>query len=95
MVTSQISTSQRILVLVALVSAGLLAGLGVRAILHRRDARLFKTPFRIGFYNTPIEHFPGAYNKPAGNSVDLMNEAARVRVSPNLMTAPAANSAPN
>jgi len=77
MVTSQISTSQRILVLVALVSAGLLAGLGVRAILHRRDARLFKTPFRIGFYNTPIEHFPGADNKPAGNSVDLMNEAAR------------------
>jgi PAS domain S-box-containing protein len=77
MVTSQISNSQRRLALVALVSAGVFAGLGVGLIVHWRDARLFKTPFRIGFHDTPIEHFPGPDGKPAGNTVDLLNEAAR------------------
>ena len=77
MAMSQIWKSRRRLALVALVSAALLATAGVGIVVHRRDDRLFKTPFRIGFYNTPIEHFPGADRKPAGNSVDLLNEAAR------------------
>ena len=60
-----------------LLSAGLLASIGVGVILHLRTTRLLKAPFRIGFYNTAKEHFMGADGKATGNSVDLLNEAAR------------------
>lgn len=73
----RISNSRRKLAFVVLVSAGLLTGLGVDAVLYWRTSRLLKTPFRIGFYNTPGSHFPGPDGKPEGDAVDLMNEAAR------------------
>jgi signal transduction histidine kinase/CheY-like chemotaxis protein len=50
----------------------------VGAAVHReRAAALRKTPFRIGFYNSNKEHFPGPDGQAAGYAVDLLNEAAR------------------
>jgi signal transduction histidine kinase/CheY-like chemotaxis protein len=69
--------SRRGLALVALALAALLAGAGVDAILHWRRARLIETPFRIGFFNAQNEHFLGPDGKAKGNTVDLLNEAAR------------------
>ncbi|MGB6544815.1 MAG: PAS domain S-box protein [Candidatus Acidiferrales bacterium] len=74
---SNISNSQRKLWVVALVSAGLLAILGMGLIRHSRNVRLHETSFRIGFYNTRMEHFPGPGGRPEGNTIDLLNEAAR------------------
>jgi signal transduction histidine kinase/DNA-binding response OmpR family regulator len=71
------SNSHRRLVFAAIVSALLLLSFGMSAVLHWRTSRLLKAPFRIGYYNTPTEHFRGPDGKPEGNSVDLMNQAAR------------------
>jgi signal transduction histidine kinase/CheY-like chemotaxis protein/ABC-type amino acid transport substrate-binding protein len=71
------SDSRRRLAFFALVSVGLLASLGVGTFLHWRTSRLLKAPFRIGFYNSPGQHFLGPDGKPAGSDVDLLNEAAR------------------
>jgi signal transduction histidine kinase/CheY-like chemotaxis protein len=59
------------------VAAAFLASVSVGAILHWRRARLIETPFRIGFYNAQNEHFRDANGNAAGNTVDLLNEAAR------------------
>jgi hypothetical protein len=77
MVTLRNSHTRRTLALLAVVSAGLLASLGAVAVRQWRTSRLLKTTFRIGFYNSGREHFPGPDGKPAGNAVDLLNEAAR------------------
>jgi two-component system, cell cycle sensor histidine kinase and response regulator CckA len=77
MVTLRNSHSRRTLALIAVVSAGLLASLGAVAVRQWRTSRLLKTTFRIGFYNSGKEHFPGADGKAVGNAVDLLNEAAR------------------
>jgi signal transduction histidine kinase/CheY-like chemotaxis protein len=69
--------SRRGLGLIAVVLAALLASAGVGAILHWRRARLIETPFRIGFFNGPNEHFRGPNGEAEGNTVDLLNEAAR------------------
>jgi signal transduction histidine kinase/CheY-like chemotaxis protein len=69
--------SRRGLVAVAVVAAVLLASAGVGVILHRRTVRLLATPYRIGFYNERNRHFLAADGKPAGDMVDLLNEAAR------------------
>jgi PAS domain S-box-containing protein len=76
-IMSMLSNSQRRWAVAAVVCAGLLASFGVREFMQWRDARLFETPFRIGFYNTAVEHFPASDGSPAGNTVDLLNEAAR------------------
>ena len=73
----RVSNSQRKLALVAVVSAGLVASLGVSWALRQRNIRLRNSTFRIGYNNTQLEHFPGPDGKPLGNSVDLLNEAAR------------------
>jgi two-component system cell cycle sensor histidine kinase/response regulator CckA len=62
---------------VAAALAGALACLGIGVMHHRRDVLQSQTPFRIGFFNTPIEHFPGSDGIPVGNTIDLMNDAAR------------------
>ncbi|MGC1188846.1 MAG: response regulator [Candidatus Acidiferrales bacterium] len=69
--------SHRKFAFAAVLSATLIAGLGVAGILHWRTLQLRKTPFRIGFYNSPPKHFLGPDGKAAGSSVDLLNEAAR------------------
>ena len=61
----------------ALLSAGLVAWLAYGFILHRRSVLVRTTIFRIGFYNTANEHFLGPDGSAAGNTVDLINEAAR------------------
>jgi two-component system cell cycle sensor histidine kinase/response regulator CckA len=76
-IMSSLFNSQRRWAVAAVVCAGLLASFGAREYVRWRDARLFEAPFRIGFYNTAIEHFPGADGTPEGNTVDLMNQAAR------------------
>jgi signal transduction histidine kinase/DNA-binding response OmpR family regulator len=50
---------------------------GVGALLHWRASRLIAQPFRIGFYNSPGSHFMDANGNPAGDAVELLNEAAR------------------
>jgi signal transduction histidine kinase/CheY-like chemotaxis protein len=71
------SRSRRKMSLLAIVSALALASLCVAGGLHWRTQRLLEAPFRIGFNNTATEHFRGPNGEPEGNSVDLMNEAAR------------------
>jgi signal transduction histidine kinase/CheY-like chemotaxis protein len=58
-------------------AACLLVCLGVAAVLHVRASRLRSTPFRIGFYNSRPEHFLGPDGNAAGNTVDLLNQAAQ------------------
>ena len=60
-----------------LLFVGVLASFGVVGILHLRYTRLRQTPFRIGFLNARNEHFLSADGKASGNTVDLLNEAAR------------------
>jgi PAS domain S-box-containing protein len=67
----------RRLAFVTLVMAVVLAIIGVVAVRQWRETRLLKATFRIGFYRSGREHFPGPDGMAAGNSVDLMNEAAR------------------
>jgi signal transduction histidine kinase/CheY-like chemotaxis protein len=69
--------THRKLALAGALSAVLLASAGVAGFLHWRAARLRETPFRIGFFNAQNEHYRGADGKATGNSVDLLNEAAR------------------
>jgi signal transduction histidine kinase/DNA-binding response OmpR family regulator len=71
------SISHRQFKLAASVAAIVFACIGAGAVLHWRRARLLAAPFRIGFYNTPGSHFVGPDGKPAGDAVDLLNEAAR------------------
>jgi ABC-type amino acid transport substrate-binding protein len=60
------------------VGLALLISCAAVVVIHReRAALLFKTTFRIGFNNSAKEHFPGPDGKPMGNTVDLLNEAAR------------------
>jgi signal transduction histidine kinase/DNA-binding response OmpR family regulator len=73
------SKPHRRLVFAAVVAAGLLVVLGVAGVQRWRAARLRRTPFRIGFFNAQNEHFQGPDGKAAGNTVDLLNEAARRR----------------
>jgi PAS domain S-box-containing protein len=77
MALSGISNSRRKMAIVAVALAVLLASLVVVAVRVERRSQLFKTPFRIGFYNSAKEHFLGPDGKAAGNTVDLINEAAR------------------
>jgi len=77
MVTLKNTHSRRTLALFAVLSASLLAILGTVVVRQWRTSRVLKTTFRIGFDNSGREHFPGPDGKPAGNSVDLLNEAAR------------------
>jgi signal transduction histidine kinase/DNA-binding response OmpR family regulator len=74
---SRKSKSNRRLAFVAVLSAGLLACIGVGAFDHWRSTRLLATTFRIGFYNSPPKHFLGPDGKAAGSAVDLLTEAAR------------------
>jgi signal transduction histidine kinase/FixJ family two-component response regulator len=69
--------SRRVLIITAALSAALLTCAGSLAIQHWRKVRLIETPFRIGFFNAQNEHYKGADGKATGNSVDLLNEAAR------------------
>jgi signal transduction histidine kinase/CheY-like chemotaxis protein len=43
------------------------------------SAQNMRGPFRIGFLNSGVEHFPGPDGKPRGATVDMLNEAARRR----------------
>jgi signal transduction histidine kinase/DNA-binding response OmpR family regulator len=74
---AQIKSHRKGWTYVALLSAALLTSVGIGAVLHLRAARLRATPFRIGFLNAQNEHFKGTNGKATGNTVDLVNEAAR------------------
>ena len=65
------------IVLAAVVAAALSACIAAFVVHRERAAALLKTPFRIGFYNSAKEHFPGPDGQPMGNTVDLLNQAAR------------------
>ena len=55
----------------------ILAGVGVYS--HLREQRLLRGPFRMGFFRSGMEHFPGPSGQPEGALVDILNEAARRR----------------
>src|SRR5262245_57354014 len=65
------------IVLGSLAIAALLATTSLAV--KRYTARKLIGPFRIGFFRSGVEHFPGPDGKPRGAAVDLLNEAARRR----------------
>jgi signal transduction histidine kinase/DNA-binding response OmpR family regulator len=63
-------------VLLAASVAGVLASVLV-VYQHWRTSRALRGPFRIGFFQSGVDHFPGPDGKPRGATVEILNEAAR------------------
>jgi signal transduction histidine kinase/CheY-like chemotaxis protein len=73
------SNANRKVAILGIAAACLVVCLSVITVIHVRESHLRRTPFRIGFYNSPPEHFLGPDGKAAGNTVDLLNQAAQRR----------------
>ncbi len=62
-----------------LVAAAILIGLCLSFGVYRewRERRALRGPFRIGYFQSGVDHFPGPDGKPRGATVEILNEAAR------------------
>jgi len=62
-----------------LIGAGIVTALafGSGFYFRWRTHRALRGPFRIGFFRSGFDHFPGPDGKPQGATVEILNEAAR------------------